>query len=303
MVDTTGIYLREIGRYPRLTQEKEIVFGRQVQKLMWLLSAKQKLSESCCCEPNASEWAKYIEISESDLKYDLQQGRTAKNKMIEANLRLVVAIAKKYQNQGLELLDLIQEGSIGLVRGVEKYDPAKGYRLSTYCIRWIRAKILAAIGFNRLIRLPVRWTQKLKQIEKVQQQLAQNLKKNPTLAEIASQIKSNPQEVEKCLAIASSPISIHMLVGIEQNIELENILAIDIYSQFLPENKCRFIKLKQILKKLTLQQQEVVNLRYGLGKEPPLSLSSVGKLMNLSRQRVCQIEHQALEQLRSIYKN
>lgn len=299
MVDTTGIYLREIGRCQRLTHEEEIFFGRQVQQLMRLMLAKQKLSEIYCCEPNTSEWnRKCAQISESDLQFGLQPGQAARRKLIEGNLRLVVSIAKKYQNQGLELLDLIQEGSMGLLRGIEKYDPVKGYRLSTYCVPWIKERITDALASNRLIRLPIRWSQKIKQIKKVQQQLAHNFQKKPTIVETASQLKCNPPEIEKYLAIASPPISIHSLVGLEQNIELGNLLTSNNSFEVKFKNNSRFLKLKPVLRQLTLQQQEVINLRFGLSKEPPLSLSAVGKLMNLSRQRVCQIEHQALGQIR-----
>ncbi|MHC5719944.1 MAG: sigma-70 family RNA polymerase sigma factor, partial [Nostoc sp.] len=131
-VDMVRTYLREIGRVPLLTREQEIVFGKQVQQMMTLIDAKEALAKKLQREPNMSEWADKVEQSETDVQQTVAQGKRAKQKMIEANLRLVVAIAKKYQKRNMEFLDLIQEGTLGLERGVEKFDPTRGYKFSTY---------------------------------------------------------------------------------------------------------------------------------------------------------------------------
>ena len=139
--DMVRTYLREIGRVPLLTREQEIVYGKQVQQMMSLLEAKNALVKKLRREPTLKEWAEQVQTSEAELNETLRAGQRSKQKMIEANLRLVVAIAKKYQKRNMEFLDLIQEGTMGLERGVEKFDPTRGYKFSTYAYWWIRQAI------------------------------------------------------------------------------------------------------------------------------------------------------------------
>ena len=136
--DMVRTYLREIGRVPLLSREQEIIYGKQVQQMMALLEAKEALRKEIDHEPSLSEWAARVNQSETEINHLMVQGKRAKQKMIEANLRLVVAIAKKYQKRNMEFLDLIQEGTLGLERGVEKFDPMRGYKFSTYAYWWIR---------------------------------------------------------------------------------------------------------------------------------------------------------------------
>ena len=172
--DMVRTYLHEIGRVPLLTHEQEIVYGKQVQQMMPLLEAKEALAETLEREPTMQEWADHVDLEESALKKIINQGTRAKRKMIEANLRLVVAIAKKYQKRNMEFLDLIQEGTLGLERGVEKFDPTRGYKFSTYAYWWIRQAITRAIAQQaRAIRLPIHITEKLNKIKKVQRELSQ----------------------------------------------------------------------------------------------------------------------------------
>jgi RNA polymerase nonessential primary-like sigma factor len=167
--DMVRTYLREIGRVPLLTREQEIVYGKQVQQMMTLLDAKEALTKKMHQEPTLQEWADHVRKSETEVKQIVHQGKRAKQKMIEANLRLVVAIAKKYQKRNMEFLDLIQEGTLGLERGVEKFDPMRGYKFSTYAYWWIRQAITRAIAQQgRTIRLPIHITEKLNKIKKVQ---------------------------------------------------------------------------------------------------------------------------------------
>jgi RNA polymerase nonessential primary-like sigma factor len=164
--DMVRTYLREIGRVPLLSREQEIIYGKQVQQMMALLEAKEALRKEIDHEPSLSEWAARVNQSETELNHLMVQGKRAKQKMIEANLRLVVAIAKKYQKRNMEFLDLIQEGTLGLERGVEKFDPMRGYKFSTYAYWWIRQAITRAIAQQaRTIRLPIHITEKLNKIK------------------------------------------------------------------------------------------------------------------------------------------
>ncbi|NEP81481.1 MAG: sigma-70 family RNA polymerase sigma factor, partial [Okeania sp. SIO3B3] len=165
-MDTVRTYLHEIGRVPLLTREEEIVYGKKVKYMMELLESKEKLEEKLGRAATQQEWAEYVQLSEEALNQIINHGRRAKQKMIEANLRLVVAIAKKYQKRNMEFLDLIQEGTLGLERGVEKFDPMRGYKFSTYAYWWIRQAITRAIAQQaRTIRLPIHITEKLNKIK------------------------------------------------------------------------------------------------------------------------------------------
>lgn len=298
--DMVRTYLREIGRVPLLTREQEIVFGKQVQQMMTLLEAKDALATSLNREPTQTEFALGVSMSEEALLEALRRGQRAKQKMIEANLRLVVAIAKKYQKRNLEFLDLIQEGTLGLERGVEKFDPMRGYKFSTYAYWWIRQAITRAIAQQgRAIRLPIHITEKLNKIKKVQRELAQQLGRSATPAEIAESLELEPAQIREYLTIARQPVSLDVRVGDNQDTELSDLLEDDGPS---PEHYITQESLRQdlddLLEQLTPQQRQVLTLRFGLQDGNALSLAKVGEQLNLSRERVRQLERQALDQLR-----
>ncbi len=298
--DMVRTYLHEIGRVPLLTHEQEIVYGKQVQQMMVLLDAKEKLTEDLTREPTREEWLKQVALGEVEFDRTLRDGRRAKQKMIEANLRLVVAIAKKYQKRNLEFLDLIQEGTLGLERGVEKFDPMRGYKFSTYAYWWIRQAITRAIAQQaRTIRLPIHITEKLNKIKKVQRELTQQLGHSPTPADIAKALELEPAQIREFLMLARQPVSLELKVGDNQDTELQDLLEDDTAS---PENYAVHESMRQdiqnLLSELTPQQRQVLVLRFGLEDGSELSLAKVGQRMNISRERVRQLERQALEHLR-----
>ena len=303
--DMVRTYLREIGRVPLLTREQEIVYGKQVQQMMSLLEAKEVLAKELHREPTSDEWATKVEIAASELPETIKRGKRAKQKMIEANLRLVVAIAKKYQKRNMEFLDLIQEGTMGLERGVEKFDPLRGYKFSTYAYWWIRQAITRAIAQQaRTIRLPIHITEKLNKIKKVQRELAQKLGRSPNANEIATALELEPAQIREYLNLARQPVSLDIRVGDNQDTELQDLLEDDGPSpdHFMTQEALRH-DINTLLAELTTQQREVVSLRFGLLDGNELSLAKVGERLNLSRERVRQLEHQALAHLRRRREN
>jgi RNA polymerase nonessential primary-like sigma factor len=298
--DTIRTYLHEIGRVPLLTNEQEICYGKQVQQMMRLQEVKQGLEQTLNRPPTQTEWAIESTLSETELARLMQVGSQAKQKMIEANLRLVVAIAKKYQKRNLEFLDLIQEGSLGLERGVEKFDPTRGYKFSTYAYWWIRQAITRAIAQQgRSIRLPIHITEKLNKIKKTQRELSQQLGRNATSVELAAALEIEPAQIRDYLSISRQPISLDARVGDRQDTELSELLEDDGISpeKYTVQESLRQ-ELQSTLEELTRQQRDVINLRFGLEGGAELSLAKVGEILNLSRERVRQLEHQALSHFR-----
>jgi RNA polymerase primary sigma factor len=280
-------YLATIGREPLLTPSEEIELGNQVQKMMGLTETKVN------------------EFSPQELKA-IRVGRRAKDRMIKANLRLVVSIAKKYQGKGLELLDLIQEGSLGLERAVEKFDPSRGYKFSTYAFWWIRQSMTRAIACqSRTIRLPVHLSERLTTIRKVSLDLAHKLGAMPSRQEIAAAIEMPIEELDSVLRQSLTTSSLDAPIKADEGNSCLVDLIADSYTETPLELVQRSIDQEQLalwLSHLNQQEREVLSLRFGLDGHNRHTLAEIGRNLDVSRERIRQVELKALRKLRQIIR-
>ncbi|MBW4434905.1 MAG: RpoD/SigA family RNA polymerase sigma factor [Pelatocladus maniniholoensis HA4357-MV3] len=298
--DMVRVYLQEIAQFPLLTAEQEIAYATQVQLLIAIEQHELTLAQQLHRQPTPSELANFVNKSETEITQILEQGKLAKQKMVTANLRLVVSIAKKYQHRNLEFLDLIQEGAIGLQRGVEKFDPNRGYKFSTYAYWWISQAITRAVAEkSRTVRLPVHITEKLNQIKKVQLQLSQTLGRRPTLTEVAQKLDLKPSQIREYLSLARRTASLDMKVAADQDTQLSELLASEgispdeqITQQLLHQD------LTNLLASLKPMQRQVLILRFGVLGQQELSCAEIAQKLNISKARVRQIQEQAIKILR-----
>jgi len=284
--DSIGYYLSSIGRVPLLTPAEEIELAHHVQNMK-----------------------KLLQIPETDRTrrnlYQIKIGKRARDRMMAANLRLVVSVAKKYQNQGLELLDLVQEGAIGLERAVDKFDPAMGYKFSTYAYWWIRQGITRAIAEkSRAIRLPIHITEMLNKLKKGQRELSQEMSRTPTVSELAKYVELPEDDVKDLMCKAGQPVSLETKVGDGEDTVLLDLLA---GGEDLPDEQiemdCMRGDLHSLLHQLPDLQCRVLRMRYGMDGDEPMSLTGIGRVLGISRDRVRNLERDGLRGLRRLSDN
>ncbi len=287
--DHVSWYLSSIGRIPLLTPAEEIELSQQVQRMLAL-----QLELEAAPEATLSPEQQRL----------LVQGRRAKERMVQANLRLVVSIAKKYQNQGLELLDLVQEGSLGLERAVEKFDPVMGYKFSTYAYWWIRQSMTRAIDNHaRTIRLPIHISEKLHRLRRVARELTNELRRMPTRSEIAKALALSLEEVESLLSQTAPCASLDAQARGEDGRSYLGDLIPDPRSlepMDAMDLRLQEERLTGLLEQLSEREQQVLKLRFGLASGEPLTLAEIGRRLNVSRERIRQVEARALQKLRQL---
>ena len=297
--DPVRMYLKEIGKVPLLSAEEEIELAKNMEAGA---VAKEKIAILKSREENATE-EELAEIKEEikNLQKDLDAGDEAKKRLAEANLRLVVSIAKRYVGRGMLFLDLIQEGNLGLIKAVEKFDYRKGYKFSTYATWWIRQAITRAIADQaRTIRIPVHMVETINKLIRVSRQLLQELGREPSPEEIAAEMNMPVERVREILKISQEPVSVETPIGEEEDSHLGDFIQDD--NVPVPADAAAFTLLKEqleeVLGTLTEREQKVLTLRFGLEDGRARTLEEVGKEFNVTRERIRQIEAKALRKLR-----
>ena len=294
--DSVRAYLRDIGRIPLLEHDEEILLGRKVQRLMELQEMKKEL------ELNNAQLAEALDVPLKQVMRELRDGGRAKDKMVTANLRLVVSVAKKYTKRNMELLDIIQEGTIGLVRGVEKFDPGRGYKFSTYAYWWIRQGITRAIAEkSRAIRLPIHITENLNKLKKAQRELSQINGAMPTVFQLSERMGLTVDEIKDLMCKARQPTSLEIKIGENRDTALIDLLEDETQLPSMLLEKA-FVKqdIRELIGELPEMQAAVISMRYGIGDEvmEPMSMTAIGQMLNMSRDRVRTLEQKAVKALR-----
>jgi RNA polymerase primary sigma factor len=285
--DLVRIYLREIGRVPLLTAEEEVELAKSIEAGLF---AEEKVARAAIITPG----------ERTDLELLARDGVRAKQRLIEANLRLVVSIAKRYVGRGMLFLDLIQEGNLGLIRAVEKFDYTKGYKFSTYATWWIRQAITRAIADQaRTIRIPVHMVETINKLVRVQRQLHQDLGREPSPDEIGLEMGLSPERVVEIQRVAQEPVSLQSPIG-EEDSDLGDF--IEDADAVVPIEAAAFILLQDqldgILGSLSDREQRIIQLRFGLTDGHPRTLEEVGREFGVTRERIRQIESKTLAKLR-----
>lgn len=303
--DSIRIYLQEIGRIRLLRAEEEIELARKIAELLEFERVREDLADNREEEPSDREWAEAVGIEYPKFRRRLFEGRRAKDKMVQSNLRLVVSIAKKYMNRGLSFQDLIQEGSLGLIRAAEKFDHAKGYKFSTYATWWIRQAITRAIADqSRTIRLPVHLYETISRIKKTTKILSQEMGRKPTEEEIATRMEMTIEKLRFIAKSAQLPISLETPIGKEEDSRLGDFIEADGET---PEDQVSKSLLREdlenVLDTLSPRERDVLRLRYGLDDGRMKTLEEIGQIFNVTRERIRQIEAKALRKLRHPNRN
>lgn len=329
--DSIRVYLQEIGRIRLLRADEEIELARQIADLLAMerlrkglpesenaLSSDELLPEGLLeggfelqlepiteSEQEIRRWAEAVGVPYEEFRTRLAFGRRAKDKMVQSNLRLVVSIAKKYMNRGLSFQDLIQEGSLGLIRAAEKFDHEKGYKFSTYATWWIRQAITRAIADqSRTIRLPVHLYETISRIKKTTKLLSQELGRKPTEEEIATRMEMTIEKLRFIAKSAQLPISLETPIGKEEDSRLGDFIEADGET---PEDKVSKSLLREdldaVLNTLSPRERDVLRLRYGLDDGRMKTLEEIGQIFNVTRERIRQIEAKALRKLRHPNRN
>ena len=294
--DSVRSYLRDIGRIPLLSNDEEIMLGRTVQQMMKLIEMKKELSL------DNQQLAESMDVPVLQIKRELRAGTKAKEKMVISNLRLVVSIAKKYTKRNMELLDIIQEGTFGLIRGVEKFDPGRGYKFSTYAYWWIRQGITRAIAEkSRAIRLPIHITENLNKLKRAQRQLSQLNGEMPTVKQLAEELELSEDEIKDLMCKARQPTSLAIKIGENRDTALIDLLEDEtqlpdmlLLKSFLKED------ISKLIEELPLHIQKAITMRYGIGEEvsEPMSMTAIGQTLNMSRDRVRNLLEKGIAALR-----
>lgn len=299
--DSVRAYLRDIGRIPLLEHDEEILLGRKVQRLMEIEEKRKEIEDASGCQISNTELATSFGCERKELVREIRAGQKAKDKMVTANLRLVVSVAKKYTKRNMELLDIIQEGTIGLVRGVEKFDPGRGYKFSTYAYWWIRQGITRAIAEkSRAIRLPIHVTENLNRLKKAQRELSQMNGYMPTVFQLSESLELSQDEIKDLMCKARQPTSLEIKIGENRDTSLIDLLEDETQ---LPDDiltaSCIKADMRELIKELPDMQAAVISMRYGIGDDvlEPMSMTAIGQILHMSRDRVRTLERKALKGL------
>jgi RNA polymerase primary sigma factor len=285
--DTVSLYLKEISRVPLLTGEQEVDLAQRIEAGQ---DAQARLARG-----------EYEPDEKEALEALVQDGERARKHLIEANFRLVVSIAKKYVGRGVSFLDLIQEGNIGLIRAVEKFDWRRGYKFSTYSTWWIRQAITRAIADQgRTIRVPVHMTERINKVMRAQRKLVQDLGREPTPEEIAQEMDTTPDQIERIMKISERPLSLEMPVGEEQDSALGDFIEdeLSLMPNEVASNELLRRQVEEVLSTLSPREARVLQMRFGLKDGHTHTLEEVGRRFGVTRERVRQIEAKALRKLR-----
>jgi RNA polymerase primary sigma factor len=290
--DPVRMYLKEIGKVPLLTAEQEVILAKAIDEGEAATAEIDKATDN---------GRKLSPTRLRELQRTERHGQLAKKKLIEANLRLVVSIAKRYVGRGMLFLDLIQEGNLGLIRAVEKFDYNKGFKFSTYATRWIRQAITRAIADQaRTIRIPVHMVETINKLIRIQRQLLQDLGREPTPEEIGREMEFSPEKVREILKVSQEPVSLETPIGEEEDSHLGDF--IEDSDAVVPVDAASFILLQEqldsVLHTLSEREKKVIQLRFGLTDGHPRTLEEVGREFGVTRERIRQIESKTLSKLR-----